>query len=216
MLPSPSLIPLFPLPNLVLFPGVVVPLHVFEPRYRMMVADVRRSNSMIGMALLKGDWQADYYACPEIYSIGCAGRVAKLEELPDGRFNLLLQGIAEFRVEREIRERAYRQAHVEWCGPAVTGSVAEQAETAEIGRLLTELMGEEGEQILKSVLELNLPQWHVVNFLCFHLDFNPLEKQALLEALEDRGPRLQDLLTFKVQERRSFGGGQSGGPSLAQ
>jgi Lon protease-like protein len=216
MISPPSIIPLFPLPNLVLFPGVVVPLHIFEHRYRAMVSEVSRTHNIIGMVLLKGNWQAEYYAYSQIYSIGCAGRIVKLDELPDGRFNLLLQGIAEFRIEQEIRERTYRQARVEWCALARQSTGLGEFESAEIRRMLAELMGSEGEQTFDRVLELKLPDWQVVNFLCFHLDFDPLEKQALLEALDHRAPYLQDLLAFKLQERRGGGGGQDGGSIPAQ
>src|ERR1700732_3420710 len=84
----PRIIPLFPLPNLVLFPGVAVPLHIFEPRYREMIADVSASHGIIGMMLLKGDWERDYYAYPDIFEVGCAGRISLLTPLPDGRYNL--------------------------------------------------------------------------------------------------------------------------------
>jgi len=165
--------------------------------------------------LLKGDWQENYYGYPEIYGVGCAGRIVKLEELSDGRFNLLLQGIAEFRVEQEIRNRAYRQARVQWCGSRQQSADFSEDKWAEMCRLAAELMGKEGEQIVSSLLELKLSGWKVVNFLCYHLDFEPLEKQALLEALDQRAPYLQDLLAFKLQERRT-GGGHKGGPNLAQ
>jgi Lon protease-like protein len=67
----PSIIPIFPLPNLVLFPGVKVPLHIFEPRYREMVAEVGAGHGIVGMMLLKGDWERDYYDYPDIFEIGC-------------------------------------------------------------------------------------------------------------------------------------------------
>ena len=67
-------IPLFPLPNVVFFPGVPLPLHVFEERYREMVADcIREGQELIGMTLLRGDWKDDYYGRPEIFEIGCGG-----------------------------------------------------------------------------------------------------------------------------------------------
>ena len=72
----PDIIPLFPLPNFVLFPGLNVPLHIFEPRYREMVADVAQTHGIIGMMMLKGDWERDYYAYPDIYPVGCAGKIA--------------------------------------------------------------------------------------------------------------------------------------------
>src|ERR1700739_321243 len=110
----PTIIPIFPLPNLVLFPGVTVPLHIFEPRYREMVADVAQTHGTIGMIMLKGDWEREYYAYPDIFTIGCAGRISSLEKLPDGRFNLSLAGISAFRGTRETHPHPYRQAEVQW------------------------------------------------------------------------------------------------------
>ena len=72
----PDIIPIFPLPNFVLFPGVTVPLHIFEPRYREMVADVAQTHGTVGMMMLKGDWEREYYAYPDIFTIGCAGRIS--------------------------------------------------------------------------------------------------------------------------------------------
>ena len=85
----PTIIPIFPLPNLVLFPGLSVPLHIFEPRYREMIADVADSHGIIGMTLLKGDWEADYHAFPDIFEVGCAGKIGGLVKLADGRYNLV-------------------------------------------------------------------------------------------------------------------------------
>ena len=107
----PPIIPIFPLPNLVLFPGVKVPLHIFEPRYREMVEEVCSSHGIIGMILLKGDWERDYCDYPDIFEIGCAGRIGNLARLPDGRFNLVLDGLLEFRVIKELRDRPFRRAN---------------------------------------------------------------------------------------------------------
>ena len=68
-----------------LFPGLSVPLHIFEPRYREMIADVANAHAMIGMTLLKGDWEADYNAFPDIFEVGCAGKIGGLLKLADGR-----------------------------------------------------------------------------------------------------------------------------------
>src|SRR5262245_40726916 len=106
----PGLIPLFPLPNVVLFPGVPLPLHIFEPRYRDMVRDTPAGErSLIGMVLLRGDWRKEYYQNPEVFAVGCAGRVMSVQPLPDGRYNILLHGLREFVIENEVRERSYRQ-----------------------------------------------------------------------------------------------------------
>ena len=74
----PSTIPVFPLPSVVLFPGVPLPLHIFEPRYREMVRDAAASHEMIGMALLRGDWRRDYEGNPDIFEVGCAGKIVNV------------------------------------------------------------------------------------------------------------------------------------------
>src|SRR5262245_36342526 len=94
----PADIPLFPLPDPMLFPGVSRPFLIFEPRYRTMVRDVREGNRIIGMATLRPGWELDYEGRPPVYAIGCAGLITDLRELPDGRFAILLRGLAKFRI----------------------------------------------------------------------------------------------------------------------
>src|SRR5688572_23887444 len=108
-----ELLPLFPLPNVVLFPNVFLPLHIFEPRYREMTADALASDRLIGMVLLRPGWERDYEGRPPIYPIGCSGVITHAERLPDGRYNLVLRGLDRFRIVEEDGERAYRRAIVE-------------------------------------------------------------------------------------------------------
>ena len=108
-----DLLPLFPLPNVVLFPNVFLPLHIFEPRYREMVADAVASDRLIGMVLLRPDWQQDYEGRPPVYPIGCSGLITHVERLADGRYNIVLRGIERFRVLQEDHCRSYRRAAVE-------------------------------------------------------------------------------------------------------
>src|SRR4051794_9356402 len=110
----PSFIPIFPLPNVVLFPEVPLPLHIFEPRYRQMVRDALAGSGIIGMTLLRGEWEDEYHGAPEVYRVGCAGRIVEATPLPDGKFNIVLAGLREFEIVSEQRERAYRQASVLW------------------------------------------------------------------------------------------------------
>ena len=84
--------PLFPLPNVVLFPRAVLPLHIFEDRYKAMITDALRGNRLIAMALLKPGWEQNYYGRPEIHPVVCVGTLLTHEKLPDGKYNLLLQG----------------------------------------------------------------------------------------------------------------------------
>jgi Lon protease-like protein len=105
---------LFPLPNLVLFPAVIQPLHIFEPRYRQLIEDALKDDRLIGMALLQPGYEADYDNNPPVYPIICLGRIHKEERLPDGRWNLLLHGLKRARIESEVdADRLYRIARVQ-------------------------------------------------------------------------------------------------------
>ena len=106
------LLPLFPLPEVVLLPGTLLPLHIFEPRYRAMVADALAGDRMIGMAMLKPGWEQAEEP-PPIYAIGGAGEIIESEDLEDGRYNILLEGRFRYRVLDEDRPSPYRLARVE-------------------------------------------------------------------------------------------------------
>jgi len=110
--PSP-LLPLFPLPDTVLFPGMPLPLHVFETRYRKMVADAVLTHKSIGMVLLRPGWEEDYENRPPVYPIGCSGSITQHERLEDGRYNIVLRGESRFRVVEEHGGEPYRLATVE-------------------------------------------------------------------------------------------------------
>ncbi len=182
-----------------------------------MIADIAEGERVIGMMLLKGNWESDYYAYPDIYTIGCAGKIDRLVRMPDGRFNLVLQGLSEFRVTREIRERPYRQAVVDWCAVAPEALELTDKAMAHLRELLISYIGEPAKEAWRAVVEeRGLRGAQLINFLCFHLDLNPLEKQTLLEALDQRAACLLDVLTFKLAERSAGPMGQGGGESGPQ
>lgn len=106
-------LPLFPLPNVTLFPHGLLPLHVFEPRYRALTEAALQGERLIGMAVLRPGWEADYQGNPPVHEIVGLGRVVKDERLADGRFNLLLVGLARARVVEEIQSSPFRVARVE-------------------------------------------------------------------------------------------------------
>src|SRR5216117_2533950 len=108
-----ELLPIFPLPNVVLFPNVFLPLHIFEPRYREMVADALAGDRMIGMVLLRPGWENEYDAKPPVYPIGCTGVMTHVDRLPDGRYNIVLRGVERFRILTEDHARTYRRATVD-------------------------------------------------------------------------------------------------------
>src|SRR5215831_16552702 len=89
---------LFPLPNLVFFPHVVQGLHIFEPRYRQLMADALSTNQLITIVLLKPGWEPDYDGSPAIEPVACLGRITWHEQLPDGRYNLRLRGMARVQI----------------------------------------------------------------------------------------------------------------------
>jgi ATP-dependent Lon protease len=105
---------LFPLPNLVLYPHVMQPLHIFEERYREMLEDALAGDRLIAMALLEPGWEADYDSRPPIGPFACLGKIVAQRRLEDGRYNLLLLGVARVRIVRELEPlRSFRQAKVE-------------------------------------------------------------------------------------------------------
>src|SRR5687767_8064792 len=109
----PYSIPIFPLPTVVLFPKVFLPLHIFEPRYRQMVTESLGGDRIIGMVLLQPGYENDYEGRPPIYATGCSGLITHAERLDDGRFNLVVQGIAKFTIHAEeepVVGRLYRRA----------------------------------------------------------------------------------------------------------
>src|SRR5215510_14254307 len=109
----PSEIPLFPLPEVSLFPGVSRPFIIFEARYRDMIADALAGSRIIGMVTLRPGYEKDYEGRPPIYEVGCAGQIQQYEKLPDGRYIILLRGVMTFRVASEDQRKPYRIAQVE-------------------------------------------------------------------------------------------------------
>ena len=182
MLP-PSL-PLFPLPATVLFPNVFLPLHIFEARYRRMVEDTLSGDRLIGMTLLRPGYEADYEGAPPIYPVGCSGIITHVERLADGRFNLILRGLQKFRILGEEAPppegRLYRLARI-----AIVDDTLGEPDRPRLRDERRRL-----EALLAPLLDTTLQQTHItesmadedlVNALAQYLEFDPIEKQALLE-----------------------------------
>jgi len=107
-------IPVFPLPNAVLLPGAVLPLHIFEPRYREMTRDALGGQRVMALALLKPNYEEKYHTLEaELHDDVCVGRILREEMLPDGRYNFLLQGVIRGRIHQENRALAYRRAVIQ-------------------------------------------------------------------------------------------------------
>jgi Lon protease-like protein len=198
-----DLLPLFPLPNVVLFPNVFLPLHIFEPRYREMMADALASDRMIGMVLLRPGWDRDYEGRPPIYSIGCSGLLTHNERLPDGRYNLVLRGVERFRIVEEDHALSYRRAVVE----PLRDEPLDAADRATILRQRSKLESMVGPSQSSGDLRMpaSMSDEDLVNALAQYLDLEPLEKQALLEkpCLRTRAESLVELLEMKIMMART-------------
>jgi Lon protease-like protein len=104
-------VPIFPLPDLALFPNTLLPLHIFEPRYRAMVTDALARDRRLAIVGLKPGYEADYAGRPAVHEVAGLGRIVKCERLATGRFNLLLKGENRVRIERELpSDTLYRLA----------------------------------------------------------------------------------------------------------
>jgi len=198
----PATIPIFPLPNAVLFPTVFMPLHIFEARYRAMVTDALAGDRIIGMVLLKAGFEADYAGRPPIFPVGCAGVITHSERLPDGRFNIVLKGIEKFRIAGEDASRPYRLAQIDGIPELVR-----EAERGELHRLRQRL-----EALLAAAVEREggeprfppaIPDEDLVNALAQFMGLEPLERQALLErdGVLARGHGLIELLEMRTLGR---------------
>jgi len=108
----PETIPIFPLEDVMLFPEMSVPLHIFEPRYKAMIADALKGDRIIGMVLLRPGYEKDYERSPSVFQVGCAGVISEVEELPNGEYNIVVGALTKYRITREEASRPYRIAHV--------------------------------------------------------------------------------------------------------
>ena len=107
-----SAVPLFPLPNVVLFPRAVLPLHIFEERYKTMTADALKGDRQVAMALLGPGWEKNYHGKPAVDPVVCVGTILSHERLADGRYNFLLQGTTRAKIIREFGDLPYRIAEL--------------------------------------------------------------------------------------------------------
>jgi len=202
-----DLLPLFPLPNVVLFPNVFLPLHIFEPRYREMIADALKSDRLIGMALLQSKWEGSYEGRPPVYPIGCSGVITHVERLDDGRYNIVLRGLERFRILREDHARRYRRAQVE---PLMQSPLrpedrdAIRTQRSKLEALLAPAVEKAGADPRTAAA---LADEDLVNALAQYLDLDALEKQALLEhnSLRMRAESLVELLEMKIMIARTPG-----------
>ncbi|MSQ95055.1 MAG: peptidase S16 [Gemmataceae bacterium] len=191
---------LFPLPNLVFFPHVMQPLHIFEPRYRQMTTDALAGDRMITLVLPRPGWEKDYADQPAIHSVACVGRIMAEQQLDDGRFNILLRGMARIQITEEIpTSKLYRVARASVLEENAVADemLAQQWRTTLIEKMPT-WFPTQGEVVgqLRKLLDTELGLGTLCDIIAFALPLDAEFKQHLLEELdvEARLARLHDFL----------------------
>lgn len=200
-----GIVRLFPLPNLVLFPGVVQALHIFEPRYRKMMEDTLAGDQTIAMCLPK-DTSANEQV-PEIHDVICIGKIVAHSELEDGRYNLLLQGVSRARIVRELGvEQPYRMAEVEVMPDVDDADAETRIQLRDDVRAFCEHV--HSQKSVKTSLESSvfddlsvweqLPIGLLIDLICFSLPISGQQSQTILETqnVVTRGRLLLEFAEF--------------------
>lgn len=201
-----SEVAVFPLPQVVLFPGVVMPLHIFEPRYRSMTREVLASTRQLLVTLIPEDHGVDRFGQPEIANVAGIGEIIQCDALPDGRFNLLVEGKARVKLEELPFKRPYRRA---------TGTVL-GSDDAGVDPATVRALASTAARVAHAVRQCHpgfrfcMPKVDDAAALtdaCAHyLVLDGCERQKLLETLSV-SERVQRCLETLLEQQSMFGGG---------
>ncbi len=188
-------VPVFPLPNVVLYPGTFLPLHIFEPRYREMTRDALAGERLVAMALLRPGWEDQYAGSPPIHSILGLGKIVEDAKLADGRFNLVLWGLRRIRVIEEIHQTPYRRARVELLEERAADPDRYERKRRTLMAFYAQVVREISKGSVAAPPE-DVPLGLLCDLLASLISFEPPVKQELLEQLDvaARCDRLMDLL----------------------
>lgn len=204
-------VPIFPLAGALLFPRAQLPLHIFEPRYRAMIRDALAGDRLIAMVQPRGDGEP-----PAVFDIGCIGKIEGCEELDDGRFNIVLEGLTRFRIAREAEvDTPYRQVdadRTEFDNDDEDGdplNIAQRAEVEREARAYADALGYAVDWTAVSRLDDEM----LVNGIAQIAPLDTGSKQALLEAA-DLAVRADLLVQFMQFQRMAPGGAD--GPATLQ
>ncbi|MDD9820398.1 MAG: LON peptidase substrate-binding domain-containing protein [Nitrospira sp.] len=199
----PDTIPIFPLPNVVLFPDTYLPLHIFEPRYQDMVADTLKQEAYIGMALLQEGQLHDAHGNPAVCSPGCVGRITTFRPLRDGCSDLILHGLSRYTIEEELPGKSYRRAKIAVPSHHPFQTIGDDAVRSTLVELAVRyLQARQVQEVCVFITRESIAETVLVNSLSSCLDFTPIEKQFLLEteSLYQQTRRLIDLLRLRLSD----------------
>ncbi|MBI3865977.1 MAG: LON peptidase substrate-binding domain-containing protein [Planctomycetia bacterium] len=195
--------PIFPLPNVVLYPYTALPLRVFEPRYREMVTTALAEERLIAMALLKPGWEHNYEGRPAIHEMVCLGRITADERFDSGEFNIIVTGIHRAVVVEELqKDLLYRVGQLELyrdfypVDPLVNREVRHHELMLNFRKLFPK---SRADSLFSQVLEAGIPLGVACDLLASALRLNLADKQMLLEELDV--DLRSDLLLQKIRER---------------
>lgn len=195
-------ISVFPLAGAILFPGMQLPLHIFEPRYRALVSDSLARDRLIGMIQPAGEGQR-----PDLFGVGCLGRIGDVEALDDGRYNIVLEGLQRFTVVRELDvSTEFRQFDAELWEESEEADVLAIAERASLEQESKRFADSLGYAVdWQSVSQLD--DYALVNAIAQIAPFDAASKQALLEArgLSARSDLIVQLMRFFARRDNSDG-----------
>ena len=194
----PEIIPIFPLFGTILLPNTILPLHIFEPRYQQMIEFAMEQDQSIGMV------QPINQELDQIYEIGCLGKIEQCQQLPNENYLIRLNGILRFQIEKELDVTTqYRKVVPNYS--RFVNDLEETDQDLDNSELLYEKFRNYAEkkniQIEWDKLR-TIPIHYLVNILCMNLDFNSIEKQALLETknLQHRWDTLITLISMAIAD----------------
>ena len=197
----PNILPVFPLSNFIIFPRTTVPLNIFEPRYIEMIDNSMKTNRLIGMIQPKKSGQLKK---PDLYKIGCAGKITSFNETDDGRYLIILNGICRFKIKDELNnDNLYRECEVKYDDFLKDlNEKSEEIKFSDLNLIFQNLKGlfkKQGYEInWKEIEKQSLDQ--TINTLSMASPFSLEEKQVLLESkdLTIRKDRLKEILNTYI------------------
>ncbi|HJV89024.1 MAG TPA: LON peptidase substrate-binding domain-containing protein [Holophagaceae bacterium] len=203
----PAILPLFPLPQVLLFPHTFLPLHIFEPRYRQLVTEALVSHQHFILALARGPVTTDPADRPPLFEVGSLARIVRAEPLDDGRWNILVEGMGTHRLLDEVEGKPYRQVRTEALPFEAGTPLPDPTRERLFASLNTYAARNSIDAQVRELLELPLDLEAQLYTLSVALDFEPVEKQFLLESgdLPQLGERLNQLLDFALSDRGLHG-----------
>ncbi|AJR22645.1 MULTISPECIES: LON peptidase substrate-binding domain-containing protein [Sphingobium] len=197
-----SRVSIFPLPGALLLPGMELPLHIFEPRYQAMIHDAMARDRRIGMIQPREEGTK-----PALFDVGCLGHITHIEALEGGRYNILLKGLARFRVVRELDvPTAFRQIEADVEPIAQEDEILSAVERAALeqeSRRFADALG----YVVDWTAVSRLDDMALVNGIAQIVPFDPAAKQTLLEAdtLGERADRIIQLMQIVGRIERDGG-----------